>query len=87
MRLIKGIVENIFAFLLKNSDFKSTEIKRIKSVLKKFKNGKTIESEEELKILKRYASTGMVRLGGFNYITRKPEARLTSQGRWFVKQL
>lgn len=57
-----------------------------KKTLIKFKNGSSIESEEELKILERYASTGMVRFG-FNYKTRKSEAKLTDQGKWFVRQL
>lgn len=80
-------IKNIFNFFQKSEDFKAKEIKRIKSILKKFKNGNAIESVEELNVLRRYVSTGMVRLGGFNYRTRQPEARLTRQGRWFVKQL
>jgi hypothetical protein len=58
----------------------------IKATLMKFKNGKAIESEEEYKILERYASTGMVRFG-FSYKKTQGEASLTEQGKWFVKQL
>ena len=34
--------------------------KMIKTILKKYKKGKTIESENDLPILERYAATGMV---------------------------
>jgi len=57
-----------------------------KEVLKKFKKGETIDSDEEMKILERYALTGMVQFGS-NLKTRKAEAILTNQGRWFLGQL
>ena len=60
---------------------------KIRSVLKKYKKGHSIDSEDDLKVLERYASTGMVRLSGFNYKTKKGEAVLTDQGKWFLKQL
>lgn len=60
--------------------------KNVKDTLLKFKKGCAITSKEELAILDRYASTGMVRYG-FNYKTKQAEAALTEQGKWFVKQL
>lgn len=54
-----------------------------KDVLKKFKKGAVIENEEELKILKRYYSTGMVHFG-FDYKLRSSTASLTKQGKWFL---
>ncbi len=57
-----------------------------KEILKKYSKGSSINSEAELQVLRRYASTGMVRFG-FNYKTRKAEAKLTNQGKWFVAQL
>ncbi len=60
--------------------------KNVKEILLKFKKGSAIKSQEELAVLDRYASTGMVRYG-FNYKTKKAEASLTDQGKWFVKQL
>jgi hypothetical protein len=61
-------------------------VNNVKDILNRFKNGHAIESEEEMAVLDRYASTGMVRYG-FNYKTREAEASLTDQGKWFVKQL
>ena len=64
--------------------------KMIKTILKKYKKGKTIESENDLPILERYAATGMV----FFYIEKdkktlaiEPKAKLTDMGKWFVNQL
>lgn len=57
-----------------------------KKTLKKFRKGNFIDSENELFILRRYASTGMVHFG-FNYKLKKPDAKLTRQGRWFLEQL
>ncbi len=64
--------------------------KMIKTTLKKYKKGKTIESENDLPILERYAATGMV----FFYIEKdkktskiEPKAKLTDMGKWFVNQL
>ena len=65
---------------------KSLEKKSMKEVLSKFKNGGFIESEYELKVLQRYASTGMVHFG-FNYKDKKSDAKLTKQGKWWAKQL
>lgn len=59
---------------------------QVKKILSKFRNGAAIESQDELRVLDRYASTGMVRFG-FNYKRRVPEASLTDQGKWFLKQL
>jgi hypothetical protein len=64
--------------------------KTIKTTLKKYKKGKTIESENDLPILERYAATGMV----FFYIEKdkktskiEPKAKLTDMSKWFVTQL
>jgi hypothetical protein len=57
-----------------------------KRVLSKFKRGAFITSEEEMEILQRHASTGMVTFG-FNHDTNRAEAKLTRLGRWFVRQL
>lgn len=62
------------------------KMKEIKEILVRFQKGKAIESERELKVLERYASTGMVRFG-FNYKTKKSEAVLTKQGKSFARQL
>lgn len=61
-------------------------MEKIKTVLKKFKNGGIVESREEEQILNRYASTGMIFHLGFS-ATGKPRAKLSDQGRWFLKQL
>lgn len=58
----------------------------LKKILNKFRNGALIETEEEMKILERYASTGMVHFG-FNTKKGMGDASLTKQGKWFVKQL
>ncbi len=39
---------------------KNKNIDKIKTTLKQYKKGKTIENEIDLKILERYAATGMV---------------------------
>lgn len=57
-----------------------------KAVLKKFKNGSTIDTQEEMNVLDRYFSTGMVHFG-FDYKLRKATASLTDQGKWFIKQM
>ena len=69
---------------------KNKNINKIKTTLKQYKKGKTIENEIDLKILERYTATGMV----FFYIERnkktfkiEPKAKLTDMGKWFVKQL
>ncbi len=59
---------------------------KIKEILKKFKRGATIDTPEELTVLDRYYSTGMINFG-FDYKLRKSTASLTRQGRWFLKQL
>ena len=64
----------------------SLENRSVKDILKKFKKGNYIESRYELKVLQRYASTGMVHFG-FNCKEGKSDAKLTDMGRWFVKQL
>ncbi len=79
--LIRGVKES------NNNSKSSLENRNVRDILKKFEKGNYIESMEELKILQRYASTGMVRLGLFNYLKGKAEASLTEQGRWFVRQL
>lgn len=71
-------------FTIKNK--KSEENLSVKEVLKKFKHGNYIENLYELKILQRYASTGMVSFG-FDYEKKECDAKLTPQGKWFVKQL
>jgi len=58
----------------------------IKKTLEKFKKGNTVDSWEELRVLERYASTGMVSFG-FDCKLRKATASLTSHGRWFVRQM
>ena len=78
------ILDNIFKFFKKSEDPKNPS-RIVTEVLKKFKEGAAINSEEELRVLDRYASTGMVRFG-FDYKTRQPTASLTNQGRWFLKQ-
>lgn len=52
-------------------------------ILRKFRRRSAIQNEEELKVLRRYASTGMVAFS-FNAAKRQPEAELTDQGKWFV---
>ena len=65
---------------------KSLEKRSSKEILLKFKKGNYIGSRDELKVLERYFSTGMVHFG-FNYEKGMADAKLTEQGKWFVKQL
>ena len=58
--------------------------REIKDILRKFKGGGVISSKKELRVLKQFASTGLVNFG-FDYKHKKPEAKLTSQGEWALK--
>ena len=55
-------------------------------ILKKFKHGAYIESDEEMRVLKSFASAGLVRFG-CDLINKKAEAMLTKKGRWLLPVL
>lgn len=59
------------------------EEKTERALLKKFKDGAIIESDEEMNVLKKWALTGVVRFGS-DLVKMKPEAKLTKKGRWLL---
>ncbi|MCL4383669.1 hypothetical protein M1278_03480 [Candidatus Marsarchaeota archaeon] len=86
------INKNLCKFALNLIQFKRGEARSstpsIKQILKKYKRENIIDNEKDLKILNRYAATGMV---SFNIKIIKnhtePTAKLTDTGRWFITQL
>ena len=67
---------------------KTSSTPTAKQILKKYKRENIIDNELDLKVLNRYAVTGMVE---FNVKIVKnqmqPTAKLTDTGRWFVTEL
>ncbi len=54
-----------------------------REILKKFKNGAYIESDEEMAVLKKWALAGLVKFG-VDLKKIKPDAKLTKKGRWLL---
>lgn len=84
-----GSVRPILTAQQEKKETPETRIKdEIKKTLLKFKNTAPIDvnNPKEIDILDRYTSTGMVRYG-IDCKSGTPEATLTDQGKWFVKQL
>jgi hypothetical protein len=52
-------------------------------ILTKFKKGAVIESDEEMKVLEKWALGGLVKFGA-DLINMKSEAKLTARGRWLL---
>ena len=59
---------------------------REKEILKKFKRGAVIETKEELKVLKKFGSIGMIHIG-FDGHKKLPTASLTKLGRWLLARM
>jgi hypothetical protein len=57
----------------------------VKEILSKFKDGDVVHTQEELNVLQRYQSTGMVSNFKLNH-RMEVVACLTDQGKWFLKQ-
>lgn len=53
-------------------------------VLKRFRKWTVVRTDEDRKVLRRYASTGMV-VFRYNSRAHRTEAKLTDQGKWFAK--
>ncbi len=75
---------------LERTDAMDESRQNAKDILKKYKRENIIDNERDLKILERYAATGMVEFSiGQNKKTLAPaaKAKLTEMGRWFITQL
>jgi hypothetical protein len=91
MDKINKMSKNLCNFALNIIKFKRDEAgstPTVKQILKKYKRETIIDNELDIKVLNRYAATGMV---SFNIKIVKnhiePTAKLTDTGRWFITQL
>lgn len=54
-----------------------------KKILKKFKKGRFVETDEERKIIEKFAAIGFVSCG-YDWNEEKPTAKLTELGRGWL---
>lgn len=58
-------------------------MKTEREILKKFKKGAIIETDEEMRVLEKWALGGLVKFGA-DLIDMKAEACLTKRGKWLL---
>jgi len=57
-----------------------------RKILEKFKKGAVIETDEEMRVLEKWALGGLVKFGA-DLIGMKAEASLTQRGKWLLPVL
>ena len=58
-------------------------MKSDREILEKFEKGAVIESDEEMEVLEKWATAGLVKFGA-DLVEQKAEAMLTKRGKWLL---